>query len=86
MFKKYFIDNFDQDELIDKCFNADINSLYIRPTIWKMFLGAIPNNRNLNDWIHSVSSNRESVKKRLIQSDRKKLNGDPLGDNTDEVR
>jgi hypothetical protein len=86
MFKKYFIDNFIEDELIDKCFNAEINSIYIRPTIWKLLLGAIPNTKNPYDWIHSVSSTRETVKKRLLQSDRKKLNGDPLGDNTNEVR
>ena len=52
----------------------------LRPTAWKIFLGILPNNSDIKDWIEITNSQRIKYKKKLKKYfSIKKYKGDPLG-------
>lgn len=60
-----------------------IDSLYIRPILWKMYLGIIPRNQQFDKWIHEVTVQRNMFKEKLkTLGNLKKFSGDPLSSNS----
>ena len=52
----------------------------LRPTAWKIFLGILPNNSEIKDWIEITNNQRIKYKKKLKKYfSIKKYKGDPLG-------
>ena len=86
MFKKYFIDNYEEKELLNFCFSGEVDFFYIRSTIWKMFLGALPMNQNYRDWINYVNKQRVSFNLKLNHYFTMKIFGDPLGIDNKNVK
>ena len=65
-----------------------MNNNYHRGTLWRMFLGTIPLNRDFPAWIENTNKFRQSYKiKMKSYINLKKISGDPLGgsNNTSEV-
>ena len=52
----------------------------LRPTAWKIFLGILPNNSDINEWIEKINNQRTKYKKKYKKYfSVKKYKGDPLG-------
>ena len=52
----------------------------LRPTAWKIFLGALPSNSDIKDWIEKTNNQRVKYKKKIKKYfSIKKYKGDPLG-------
>jgi hypothetical protein len=85
LFKKYFIDCFDQKDLIAKSYTGEIDKIFIRSTMWRIFVGALPNNQNYKNWVEVVNKQRSDYIMKYNQSNNKKLAGDPLGFDTKSV-
>ena len=52
----------------------------LRPIAWKIFLGTLPNNSDIKDWIEKTHNQRAKYKKKLKKYfSIKKYKGDPLG-------
>ncbi len=82
-FQEYFVESFDIDELINFSFKGKINSLYIRPIVWKMNLGIIPRNQQFEKWIHEVTVQRNMFKEKVkTLGNLRKFSGDPLSGNS----
>jgi hypothetical protein len=82
-FQDYFVESFDLDELIDFSFKGKINSLYIRPIVWKMNLGIIPRNQQFEKWIHEITVQRNMFKEKVkTLGNLRKFSGDPLSNNS----
>jgi len=57
-----------------------MNNNYLRGTLWKMFLGTLPMNRNYNEWLENTNKLRQSYKVKMKSYiNLKKISGDPLG-------
>lgn len=79
-FLNHFIREMNVEHMINLCFTGDIESLYIRPTLWKIFLCSIPLNRDYNQWIDEVTTKRNNFKDKLkAYNNYRKIAGDPLG-------
>ena len=54
----------------------------LRPIAWKIFLGILPNNNDINEWIEKTNNLRMKYKKKLKKYfSMKKYKGDPLSGN-----
>ena len=52
----------------------------LRPTAWKIFLGTLPNNSDIKDWIEKTNNQRAKYRKKIKKYfSIKKYKGDPLG-------
>ena len=55
----------------------------LRPTAWKIYLGILPNNSDMNEWVEKTNNQRIKYRKKLKKYFAvKKYKGDPLGGNT----
>ncbi|MCQ2820904.1 MAG: TBC domain-containing protein, partial [archaeon] len=82
-FKEKILLNENRIENITKyCINCEVDQNLIRPTAWKIFLGALSKNKSIKEWIEEIANARIEYKRKLKQfCTIKKFAGDPLGIN-----
>ena len=72
------------------CSNAEMEDQFIRPTSWKIFLETLPSTSSgniLNEWIETISEQREEYKRKFKKFCKiKKFTGDPLGGKSSEKK
>ena len=72
------------------CSNAEMEDQFLRPTSWKIFLETLPSTSSgniLNEWIETISEQREEYKRKFKKFCKiKKFTGDPLGGKTSEKK
>jgi hypothetical protein len=78
-FRIFFIENFNISQIINLCFNSELNKYNIRGIVWKIFLDHIPKNNNFEEWINNTHKKRSEYKnlKKSINK-LKKFESDPL--------
>ena len=72
------------------CSNAEMEDQFLRPTSWKIFLETLPSTSSgniLNEWIETISEQREEYKRKFKKFCKiKKFTGDPLGGKSSEKK
>ncbi len=69
--------------LCSQGYKGDLNNNYLRGTLWKMFLGTLPVNKNYEVWVDQTIKLRQAYKIKMKNYiNLKKISGDPLGGGT----
>jgi hypothetical protein len=91
-FKKYILsgstsDNTisqSRDSFVEMSINGDADKNFIRPTLWKIFLGVYPIESPIEEWVNKTAKIRNEFKQKLkCLTTLKKFSGDPLGNQND---
>jgi hypothetical protein len=81
-FKQHIIKDFSIENLINSSFICEVDSLNIRIILWKMFLGILPINNDIYEWVSHTQESRNFYKSKKKETRRlKNYSADPLQKN-----
>src|SRR5689334_15853565 len=69
-----------RDVFVDICTSGDAEKNLLRPILWNLFLGILPFEMSIEEWVEKTVKNRANYKVKLKGlNSLKKFSGDPLG-------
>lgn len=73
-----------KENFVHMCYAGEVDKNFIRPSLWKIFLGLLPFGSSLSSWREKTKKLRVEYKNKLKGLNTlKKFSGDPLGNSKD---